>query len=156
MEDAMLQPVPKAPDQSSESIQPHATPPTILLVEDEAFLREITQTILENAGFSVLPASDACDAIKIYEQSSRPIDLLMTDMVLPGQTGEQLGQDLRRRSPRVKVLVTSGYGDAQYGTEDPATQTYFLAKPYSGHHLIEKIEKILDVRTLRHATDRAS
>ena len=68
----------------------------------------------------------------------------MTDMVLPGRTGEQLGEDLRQRSPELLVLVTSGYGNADYDTGDPESHTYFLAKPYSRRSLVEKIEKILD------------
>ena len=124
---------------------------TILLVEDEPFVREATCSILEHAGFSVLPAADALDAIKLYEQCGRPIDLVMTDMVLPGRTGQQLGEDLRQRSPLVNVLVTSGYVVAECDTEDPATRTYFLAKPYSRRGLVEKIEKILNPHVPRPA-----
>src|SRR5208283_811165 len=117
---------------------------TILLVEDEPFVREATCSILESAGFSVLSASDAPEAIRIYEECNRPIDLIMTDMVLPGRTGHELGDDLRTRSPRLNVLVTSGYGNAECDTEDTANRTYFLAKPYSRPSLVEKIEKILN------------
>ena len=116
---------------------------TILLVEDEPFVREATCGVLENAGFAVLPAEDPREAMQLYEQYKRAIDLVMTDMVLPGGTGQELGRDLRRRSPEVVVLVTSGYTDPEYDTEAPESKTYFLAKPYSGRSLVEKIEKIL-------------
>jgi len=116
---------------------------TILLVEDEPFVREATCRILESAGFEVLPAEDAQDAMRVYEECKRAIDLLLTDMVLPGRSGEQLGQDLREHSPEVVVLVTSGYGNLEYETEKPGSRTYFLAKPYSRRTLVEKIEKIL-------------
>jgi len=116
---------------------------TILLVEDEPFVREATCSILESAGFEVLPAEDARAAMKVYEECKRKIDLVMTDMVLPGGTGQQLGQDLRQRSPEVVVLVTSGYSNPEYETEAPESRTYFLAKPYSRRTLVEKIEKIL-------------
>jgi two-component system, cell cycle sensor histidine kinase and response regulator CckA len=115
---------------------------TILLVEDEAFVREATCSILMSAGFCVVPAADAVEALREYESCARGIDLLMTDLVLPGRTGQELGEDLQRRAPQVKVLVTSGYGDAECN-EDPARSTYFLAKPYSRRRLVEKIEKIL-------------
>ena len=128
---------------------------TILLVEDEPFVREATRGILEHAGFEVLPAEDALEAMKVYEECKRPIDLVMTDMVLPGRTGWQLGQDLRQRSPEVKVLVTSGYGNAECGTEEPESRTYFLAKPYSRRGLVEKIEKILGGMPLRRAATQA-
>ena len=86
---------------------------TILLVEDEPFVREATCSILESAGFEVLPAEDAQDAMKVYEECKRGIDLVITDMVLPGRTGQQLGQDLREHSPEVAVLVTSGYSNPE-------------------------------------------
>ena len=116
---------------------------TILLVEDEPFVREATCSILQHAGFEVLPTEDAREATKVYEDCQRRIDLVMTDMVLPGRTGQQLGQDLRERSPEVVVLVTSGYFNAEYETESPEAHIYFLAKPYSRRILVEKIDKIL-------------
>ena len=115
---------------------------TILLVEDEPFVREATRTILEHAGFEVLPAEDSRDALKVYEECNHRIDLVLTDMVLPGGTGQQLGEELRQRSPEMVVLVTSGYSERDE-IEVPEARTYFLAKPYSRRTLIEKIEKIL-------------
>ncbi|MGB7331980.1 MAG: response regulator [Terriglobales bacterium] len=129
---------------------------TILLVEDEPFVREATCSILESAGFEVLPAKDAQDAMKIYDEyqqnSEHRIDLVMTDMVLPGRSGEQLGQDLRKHSPEVVVLVTSGYGNPEYETEAPESHTYFLAKPYSRRTLVDKIEKFLGAPLSARAT----
>jgi DNA-binding NtrC family response regulator len=113
------------------------------LVEDEPFVREATCSILEAAGFEVLPAQDAQEAMGIHQECMRRIDLVMTDMVLPGRSGEQLGQDLREGSPEAVVLITSGYGNAEYEMEVPESHTYFLAKPYSRRTLLEKIEKIL-------------
>jgi DNA-binding NtrC family response regulator len=129
---------------------------TILLVEDEPFVREATCSILESAGFEVLPAGDAREAMKVYEECKRGIDLVMTDMVLPGRTGLQLGQDLREHSPEVVVLLTSGYGNPEYETEAPESRTYFLAKPYSRRTLVEKIEKILGAVPLGRAATQAS
>jgi DNA-binding NtrC family response regulator len=129
---------------------------TILLVEDEPFVREATCSILESAGFEVLPAEDAREAMKVYEECKRGIDLVMTDMVLPGRTGLQLGQDLREHSPEVVVLLTSGYGNPEYETEAPESRTYFLAKPYSRRTLVEKIEKILGAVPLGRAATQAS
>jgi len=129
---------------------------TILLVEDEPFVREATCNILENAGFCVLSAKDACDAIRLYEECNRTIDLIMTDMVLPGKTGQELGEDLRTRSEQLSVLVTSGYGNAEYETEDVVKRTYFLAKPYSRRSLVEKIEGILNPQVLQHSVTQAS
>lgn len=126
-------------------------PRTVLLVEDEPFVREATRSILESAGYEVLPAEDAADAMQVIEECKRSLDLVMTDMILPGRTGQQLGQDLRQRFPEVRVLVTSGYTNAEYAVEEPKSQTYFLAKPYSRRGLIEKIETILGKMTLHQA-----
>ncbi len=120
----------------------------ILLVEDEPFVRETTCSILQSAGFDVLPAPDASTALQLYEDRPRPIDLIMTDMVLPGRSGKQLGDDLRQRSPEIAVLITSGYGNLEYEQLDReqkelGSRTHFLAKPYSRRTLVEKIEKIL-------------
>ena len=128
---------------------------TILLVEDEPFVREATRSILEHAGFEVLPAEDTRDAMKVYEECNRGIDLVMTDMVLPGGTGQQLGKELRQRSAEIVVLVTSGYSDHDE-MEAPEARTYFLAKPYSSRTLVEKIEKILAAVPLRRAATQAS
>ena len=127
----------------------------ILLVEDEPFVREATCNILEHAGFEVLPVADGREAIKVYAECERKIDLVMTDMVLPGRTGEQLGHDLREQSPEVVVLVTSGYFNPEFETEKPEFHTYFLAKPYSRRTLLEKIEKILGAASLSRAASQA-
>jgi len=128
----------------------------ILLVEDEPFVREATCSILQNAGFEVLAVEDAREAMKVYEECGRKIDLVMTDMVLPGRTGQQLGQDVRQRSPEIAVLVTSGYGEAAYETESQEARTYFLAKPYSRRALVEKIETILGTGLKQQAATQAS
>ena len=127
----------------------------ILLVEDEPFVREATCSILENAGFEVLPAIDAASALRIYEERHLGIDLVMTDMILPGGTGQQLGQALRQRSPSILVMVTSGYVNPEYEVEAPESRTYFLPKPYSRKTLIDKIEKILDDRPRVRAASQA-
>jgi CheY-like chemotaxis protein len=148
---------------------------TILLVEDDPFVREATCSILESAGFKVLPAPDADAALHLYEQVGvtidqainraidrtidlkidREIDLVMTDMILPGRTGEQLAQELRRRSPNLKVLITSGYTNNDQLVEERQPNTYFLAKPYSRSDLVGKIAKILEPMPLHHVANQA-
>jgi two-component system, cell cycle sensor histidine kinase and response regulator CckA len=116
---------------------------TILLVEDEPFVLDATCRILRNAGFFVLPAVDAQEAMQAYDGRARDIDLVMTDMVLPGRSGIQLAQDLRRCSPSLAILLTSGYAEAGCDTDMLDTNTYYLAKPYCRGTLIEKIVQIL-------------
>jgi len=129
---------------------------TILLVEDEPFVREATRIILEKAGFLVLAAENAIEATQIYESYEFPIDIVMTDMILPGRSGLELGKELRERSPQVSVLITSGYGDAEYDIEDPESRTYFLAKPYSRSELVGKLGFILGKLAAERAAIQAS
>jgi DNA-binding response OmpR family regulator len=116
---------------------------TILLVEDEPFVREATCSILQRAGFRVLSAEDAQEAMEAFEANGRDVDLLMTDIVLPGKNGDELGEELRERSPEMVLLLTSGYGEAFREAESAGTRTYFLAKPYSRRALIDKIHAVL-------------
>jgi two-component system, cell cycle sensor histidine kinase and response regulator CckA len=127
----------------------------VLLVEDEPFVRDATCRILEIAGFHVLSAADAQQAIKLYDESGHHIDLLMTDVVLPGRSGRELGRDLRRTSPEIPILLTSGYVEPGSDSESPESHTYYLAKPYSRAELVDKMEKILSKGGRRRAAARA-
>ena len=82
---------------------------TILLVEDESFLREVTCEILESAGYRVLKARTAPEAISAFDEYKTIVRLLLTDVVLPGQNGCDLATDLRSISPKLKIIFTSGY-----------------------------------------------
>jgi CheY-like chemotaxis protein len=168
-------PRPFATHRATRQSTPQSAQRTILLVEDDPFVREATCSILESAGFKVLPAPDADAALQIYEQVrgmigrvtdrvidvaidleiDRKIDLVMTDMVLPGRTGEQLAQELRRRSPNLKVLITSGYTNNDQRVDERQANTYFLAKPYSRSDLVGKIAKILEGMPLHHIAGHA-
>jgi len=127
----------------------------ILLVEDEPFVRDATGTILQRAGFEVFPAEDATAAVRLYHERNGRIDLVITDLVLPGRTGKQLGQDLRRQSPGLAVLITSGFAHPDYEVDEPESRTFFLAKPYSRRQLVERVERILAVAPLAQAATHA-
>lgn len=128
----------------------------MLLVEDEHFVREATCRILESAGYEVLPAGDAQEAVKIYELHHDRIDLLMTDMTLPGRGGRQLSQDLRSTSPELAILLTSGYVENDCDREPQEPKTYFLPKPYSRSELVAMLEKIFRVAVQQRAASQAS
>lgn len=128
---------------------------TILLVEDEPFVREATASMLTRAGFEVVCAEDAASARAIYEEYDGHFDLLMTDMVLPGCSGKQLGRDLRLCSPELAVLVTSGYSNLEETEEGAGSRNYFLAKPYSRRSLLEKVEMIFARFPLERSAIRA-
>jgi CheY-like chemotaxis protein len=128
----------------------------VLLVEDEPFVRDATCRTLQNAGFDVLPAADAQEAMKLYAQRHGKIDLLMTDMGLPGRNGRQLSQDLRSTSTDIPILMTSGYVESECDREPREPRTYFLPKPYSRTELVGLMDKIFGVAVRRRAATQAS
>lgn len=112
---------------------------TILLVEDETFVREVASEVLRAAGYRVLTAKNAAEAMQIYENGF-DIDLLLTDVVLPGETGRVLAERLRRANPRLPVLLATGYGEqmAREAGEE------CLAKPFSTEDLLGRVRQLLE------------
>lgn len=127
---------------------------TILLVEDEPFVLDATRRILQNAGFEVVAAADAQEALAAFEHTGGNIDLLMSDVVLPGRSGVELVQDLRVRSSQTEILLTSGYGEN--GVQCEESGTHYLPKPYSRQSLLEKIAEIFKAQCFDPARSRAS
>jgi two-component system cell cycle sensor histidine kinase/response regulator CckA len=121
---------------------------TLLLVEDEDFVRELVREFLLTSGYTVIEASSAEDAMRIIEdEDTPPIDLLVTDVVLPGLNGARLAEHLKARMPRLETLYMSGYpGDSMFRGEvfDPGQS--FLAKPFTRHVLTRKVREILNAR----------
>jgi PAS domain S-box-containing protein len=118
---------------------------TILLVEDEDSLREVAREYLSNKGYSVLTACEPESAIEAAEKAPHPIDLLLTDVILPGSSGVQLAQRLSASNPQMRVLYVSGYtADAivHHGGHD--SNFAFLSKPFSLSTLARKIRSVLD------------
>ncbi len=115
----------------------------ILLVEDEPMLREITSTILQELGHIVLVASDGPEAIRIADKQGSAIDLLLTDVVMPGMNGRELADELCRRSSSLRVLFVSGYADdIVTSTSRPESEGYFLPKPFTKTDLAWKLSGI--------------
>ena len=113
---------------------------TILFVEDEAFVRQVTAEVLCSAGYGVLIAQNAEEALRLYERHSRAVDLVLTDLILPGQTGSELAERLISFDRRLKVLFVTGYAERVN-----ATGKYeCLAKPFSTSVLLEKVRQVLD------------
>ena len=94
-----------------DTSEANSEPATILLVEDESFVREVTCEVLRSAGYRVLPARDAAEAMRFYELRRGNVDLLLSDVILPGETGPALAGTLRKKNPTLKVLLVSGYGE---------------------------------------------
>ena len=115
---------------------------TILFVEDEAFVREVTCEVLQSAGYRVLTAKNAAEAIRLYDQSRGEVELLLSDVVLPGETGWWLACRLRRERPLLKVLLVTGYAE-QMGLRE-AKPEECLAKPFSTESLLRRVRQLLD------------
>jgi PAS domain S-box-containing protein len=118
---------------------------TILLVEDEANLRQLAQHYLENQGYMVLAAADAAAAIQLSNHQSGPIHLLLTDVIMPGMNGRELAQRISSVRPDTKVLYMSGYTEnaiGHNGTLDAGI--ILLQKPFTLPALRTKVREVLD------------
>lgn len=133
---------------------PAAGHETILLVEDEDALRNLTARVLARAGYKVLSAASAPDALALFSQSESAgtpeqatIHLLLTDVIMPGTSGPELARQLTDRNPALRVLYMSGYTDtaiAAHGVLEGGIQ--LLSKPFSAAQLTQKIREVLEQR----------
>lgn len=117
---------------------------TILLAEDDAGVRKVTNKTLESYGYKVLIASNGEEAERIFNSNKNSIDLLLTDVIMPFMSGRELADKLLKEKPSLKVLYFSGYTDdsiVQHGVLDKGME--FLQKPYTNVELAEKVKYIL-------------
>jgi PAS domain S-box-containing protein len=116
---------------------------TVLLVEDEMRLRFLTKNMLERFGYTVLDASNSAEACAVSAKRALPIDLLLTDIVMPGMNGLELAGRLMHERPGIKVLYMSGYTGQQYGQNVVPEGSHYLAKPFSRESLAAKVRQAL-------------
>lgn len=117
---------------------------TILVVEDETDVRELVADILTATGYRVLSASNGAEALQHCAHHTGAIDLLLTDVVMPGMSGHELAVQMLRRWPQVKVLYMSGYTDeilGCYGVADPSLA--FVEKSFAPESLRRKVREVL-------------
>jgi CheY-like chemotaxis protein len=139
-------PLSAKPPTAATSRQPRALPPgseTILLVEDEALVRDLARTILELRGYHVLVAANAQEALTLDERGVS-FDLLVTDVVMPKMRGGELAERLRARRPQLKVLFMSGYPDGQDSIGAGDSASGFVQKPFTVVELGRKVRELLD------------
>jgi signal transduction histidine kinase len=118
---------------------------TILLVEDEDSVRDLAQRILQLRGYKVLAAQHAGDAIQMASAADQQIDLIITDVVMPGMNGRQLVEALHARTPGVRVLYMSGYTDDDIVRRGLLTSNVsFLQKPFTAKSLGRRVRSVLD------------
>jgi two-component system, cell cycle sensor histidine kinase and response regulator CckA len=128
-------------DQSQPAPMTEATG-VILLAEDEPAVRDFTKRALERAGYTVLTAGDGDEALRASRDWTEPIDVLVTDVVMPGMHGPELAYRVRQERPEIGVLYISGYAeDAVAGGGEFATPGGFLPKPFATDALIRAIRR---------------
>jgi len=117
---------------------------TVLLVEDESGVRKFLRTMLEKQGYTVLDAANAADALSLAAHNPERIDLLLTDVIMPGMNGPELAERLSRLRPGVKVLFMSGYTDRTIRLHDRLGDgAYFIQKPFTTNSLAQKVREVL-------------
>ncbi len=117
---------------------------TVLLVEDEDTLRNVTMQVLESCGYQVLAAGNVKTAMDIFAQHRGRIDLLLTDLDLEGDNGAELAENLSASDPRLKVILMSGYPEREMiGHEFGDTDMAYLSKPFSVESLVGKVRQVI-------------
>lgn len=126
---------------------------TVLLVEDEEGVRKMVHAALERKGYHVLVASAAPEALRIAEQWDGPLDLVVTDVIMPLMNGGEMAQELSRIRPNAAVLFISGYaGNTLLNAGTIESGSAFLQKPFTPASLTERVRTLLDSRRMAYDT----
>jgi PAS domain S-box-containing protein len=126
------------------SIAQQAGSGTVLLVEDEAAVRELVRAILASHGYQVLTAENKAQAVAICRQSQQPIDILLTDVVMPGVTGPELAKELMAMRSDLKVIYMTGYAGESLEEQGLNSDSFLiLQKPFTAADLERKIQQVL-------------
>jgi CheY-like chemotaxis protein len=138
-------PAPRAAEPGPQDAAPAGGSETILLVEDDATLRDLTHRVLEERGYRVLTAPSGIDALAMVERIREPIHLLLTDVVMPRMSGAALAEGVRDRHPATRVVFMSGYTDEAAVRQAAAGGGIrFIQKPYKPEGLLRIIRAALD------------
>jgi CheY-like chemotaxis protein len=135
----------KTPDTSREEAQPRGTE-TVLVVEDEAPVRELVCSVLTALGYQILEAATGMKALEVWRQHKDKIDLLLTDIVMPdGMTGRDLAEKVQAEKASLKVIYTSGYSSDIVGKDFVLREGLnYLQKPFVPQKLARVVRKCLD------------
>jgi two-component system, cell cycle sensor histidine kinase and response regulator CckA len=140
-----------------DQVEEEAAPPTsteaprgagtVLLAEDEQEVREVAKEFLESGGYTVLEARDGAEALRIAEQHTGEIDLLVTDMVMPGITGQQLAKRMQEKCSGIQVIFMSGYSEyAAVEAVNSDSSMRLLSKPFSRTVILRAVSEMLTSR----------
>lgn len=142
-----LQEESQAPEKGEAEVSAPRGSETILLVEDEDVVRGLARQILEQAGYRVLDARGGEEAIQLCNERREPIDLLLTDVVMPETSGKEIAERLTEMRPATRVLFMSGYTDeaiVHHGVLDSNVE--FIQKPFTPVALARKVREVLDLK----------
>jgi CheY-like chemotaxis protein len=135
----------RRPASSPVTAEPIGGTETILVAEDQSEVRALARMILGRHGYTVLEARSGAEALEIVREHATPIDLLLTDVIMPVMSGRELVTELERTHPHIRVLYASGYTDEaieRHGMLDPGLA--FLQKPFTPKSLLAKVREVLD------------
>jgi CheY-like chemotaxis protein len=133
------------PEPVAEPAVTRAASETLLLVEDEASVRELLRELLEAAGYVVLEAARPAEALQIAQSRAEPIQLLITDVVMPEMTGPELARRLAELRPGLRMLFLSGYTEGVVADKGLLRDgAHFLQKPFTTDTLEAKVREVLD------------
>jgi CheY-like chemotaxis protein/nitrogen-specific signal transduction histidine kinase len=128
----------------SEPGTTHAREVVVLVCEDDEAVRSVMASALSSAGYSVLVAATPDRALELHEQSREPIELVVTDVVMPGMSGLELGRRLARRSPGIKVLLVSGYPQEVLERQGAMEGDFeLLEKPFRPQDLLARVQGLI-------------
>ena len=134
----------KTANQVTETAKSARGTETILLVEDEDTVRELTARMLTSAGYTVTAVCGASEALAVLQRQNAPVHLLLTDVVMPGMNGTELAAEVAKTRPHLRVLFASGYTGDRIGPEATADPNRFIAKPFTVVQLTTKVRSVLD------------
>jgi len=117
---------------------------TILVVDDEAVIRNLGRTILQRYGYRVILAEDGLEAVELYRRQAGQIDLVLLDLMMPRLSGRDTLRELLRLDPGVRVLFSSGYSAEQFSDTGNEGVCGFVNKPYRPQDLVRTIRRVLD------------
>jgi CheY-like chemotaxis protein len=116
----------------------------LLVTEDDAAMRRLLSKMLGRAGYEVLLAADGDEALEIAGSKADAIDLLLTDLIMPGMSGKHLADEFRARHGHIRVLYMSGYADDALGERHLDDSVHFIQKPFGSFELRRKVRDLLD------------
>jgi two-component system, cell cycle sensor histidine kinase and response regulator CckA len=123
---------------------------TVLVVDDEEGLRTLVCRTLRAEGYGTLEAAHGAEALEVMENAAEPVDLVVTDVVMPGMDGAELGRRLTQRWPMVPILYISAYDvNDIFRRGSPRSSAPFLQKPFPAEGLIIRVQQLLASRSPR-------